>query len=61
MWYVLGLAFKAVAMAMAAITIVFIILEAGDAGTYGIFLAIGLFSMVIGSIMDHRTQSQEPT
>ena len=53
-WYPLAIAFKGVAMAMAAVTIAFVILAAGDAGTYAIFLAIGLFAMVVGSMMDHR-------
>jgi cell division protein FtsW (lipid II flippase) len=53
-WHPLGLAFKAVAMAMAAVTIAFVILAEGDAGTYATFLAIGLFAMAIGSMMDHR-------
>lgn len=53
-WHPLAIAFKGVAMAMAAITIAFVILTAGDAGTYAIFLAIGLFAMAVGSMMDHR-------
>lgn len=53
-WHPLALAFKGVAMAMAAVTIAFVILAAGDAGTYATFLAIGLFAMVVGSLADHR-------
>lgn len=53
-WYPLAVAFKGVAMAMAAVTIALVILAAGDAGTYAIFLAIGLFALAVGSMMDHR-------
>lgn len=53
-WRPLAIAFKGVAMAMAAVTVALVILGEGDAGTYGIFLAVGLFSVAIGSLMDHR-------
>lgn len=53
-WHPLAMAFKGVAMAMAAVTIAFVILDAGSAGTYATFLAIGLFAMAVGSLMDHR-------
>lgn len=53
-WHPLAIAFKGVAMAMAAVTIAFVILGAGNAGTYATFLAIGLFAMAAGSMMDHR-------
>lgn len=54
MWFALGLALRGVAMAMSVMTIAFVILDEGDASTYGIFLAIGLLAMAVGSIMDHR-------
>lgn len=54
LWRPLAIAFKGVAMAMAAVTIAFVILAAGDPGTYATFLAIGLIAMAIGSMMDHR-------
>lgn len=54
MWFALGIAFKAVAMAMAMVTVAFIILDEGDAGTWGIFLAIGLFAVAVGSMMHHQ-------
>lgn len=50
----LALAFKGVALAMAAMTIAFIALGEGDRGISAIFLAIGLFSIAVGSVMDHR-------
>lgn len=53
-WHPLAMAFKGVAMAMAAVTIAFVILDAGNAGTYATFLAIGLAAMAVGSLMDHR-------
>lgn len=55
MWAAVALAFKGVAMAMAAVTIAMVALTAGNAGTYALFLAIGLFAMAVGSITDHRT------
>lgn len=54
LWYPLAMAFKGVAMGMAAVTIALVILAAGDPGTYAIFLAIGLFALAVGSMMDHR-------
>lgn len=54
LWHPLAIAFKGVTMAMAAVTVAFVILEAGDTGLYATFLAIGLFAMAVGSIMDHR-------
>jgi hypothetical protein len=53
----LALAFKVVALAMAVLTIVFVALEEGEAGLYAIYLAIGLATMAIGSIMDHGGSS----
>lgn len=53
-WHPLAIAFKGVAMAMAAVTIAFVVLGAGNAGTYATFLAVGLFAMAVGSLMDHR-------
>ena len=58
MWFALGIAFKAVAMAMSAVTVAFIILDEGDASTYGIFLAIGLFAVAVGSMMHHRKRPE---
>lgn len=46
----LAIAFKAVGMAMAALTIVFVILDSAGADIMFIFLAIGLFSVAAGSI-----------
>lgn len=54
MWAALATAFKGVAMAMAALTIAMVALDAGDAGAYAISLAIGLFAMAVGSVTDHR-------
>jgi hypothetical protein len=53
----LSLAFKAVALAMAVLTIVFVALDEGEAGLYAIYLAIGLATMAVGSIMDHSSPS----
>jgi len=46
----LSTVFNIIGMAMAAVTIAFVAIGAGDAGTYAIFLAIGLFSLAAGSI-----------
>ncbi len=58
-WHPLAIALKGVAMAMAAVTIAFVVLGAGDAGTYATFLAIGLSAMAVGSLMDHRRNPNE--
>lgn len=47
----LALAFKALAMAMGAVTIAFVAIDEGDAGTWSIFLSIGLVALGIGSMM----------
>lgn len=54
LWAALAIAFKGVAMAMAALTIAMVTWGAGDAGAHAIFLAIGLFAMAVGSVTDHR-------
>jgi hypothetical protein len=53
-WKALSLAFKIAAMGLAAATIALVILDAGDAGTYSIILAIGLFVMAVGSTMEQQ-------
>jgi hypothetical protein len=51
----LALAFKIAAMGLAGATISLAVLGAGDAATYAVILAIGLFSLAIGSVM-HQQQ-----
>lgn len=53
--YALALAFKIAAMGLAGATISLAILDAGDAATYSVILAIGLFSLAVGSVM-HQQQ-----
>lgn len=50
-WRALALTFKIAAMGLAAATIALAILDAGDAGTYSIILALGVFSLAVGSVM----------
>ena len=58
-WHPLAMAFKGVAMAMAVVVIAFGILDAGSPGTYATFLAIGLFAVATGSMMDHHRNPNE--
>ena len=51
---VVSLAFKGVAMAMAATSIALAAINVGTFDLYVILLAIGLFSMAIASIMEAR-------
>lgn len=51
---IVALAFKGVAMAMAAVSIALIVIEVGTFDLYVVLLAIGLFSMAIASIMESR-------
>lgn len=50
----LALAFQIAAMGLAAAPIALAILDAGDAGTYSIVLALGIFSLTIGSLMNQQ-------
>ena len=52
-----ALAFQIAAMGLAAATIALAILDGGDAGTYSFILALGVFSLAIGSLM-HRQQDR---
>jgi hypothetical protein len=47
-----ALAFKGVAMAMAAVSIAFTVIDVGSFDLYVILLSIGLFSMAIASILE---------
>jgi hypothetical protein len=49
-----GLAFKATAMAMAALAIAFTALDYGDISLLIILLSIGLFSHSLSTIIDSR-------
>ena len=49
-----ALAFKAVAMAMAALAIAFTALDYGDGSLMVILLSSGLFSLAFAAIMDNR-------
>lgn len=51
----LALAFKIAAMGLAGATISLAFLDAGDETTYAAILAIGLFSLAVGSVM-HQQQ-----
>lgn len=53
-WKALALAFTIAAMGLAAATITLAILDAGDAGTYSVILALGIFSLAIGSVMHQQ-------
>lgn len=59
LWHPLAIAFKGVAMAMVAVTIALVTLAVGNAGIYAAFLAIGLFAMAVGSMMDRRRNPNE--
>lgn len=49
-----GLAFRAVAMAMAALSIAFVALRAGTLELYALFLSIGLFSLALSQFMPRK-------
>lgn len=59
-WRPIALAFKIAAMGLAGATIALAILDAGDAGTYAVILAIGLFMLAIGSVMHQQRTSAGP-
>jgi len=50
----LALAFEALTMAMAALSIIFVALDLTDNNLHVVFLAVGLFTLSIASIMEHR-------
>ena len=51
---IVALAFKTVAMAMAALAIAFTALDYGDVSLMVILLSIGIFSLAFATIMDNR-------
>ena len=51
---IVALAFKTVAMAMAALAIAFTALDYGDVSLMVILLSIGIFSLAFAMIMDNR-------
>ncbi|MDD5126852.1 MAG: hypothetical protein PHR43_01950 [Dehalococcoidales bacterium] len=51
---VVSLAFKAVALAMAVVTIVMIVLGTGNMSSYVMFLSIGLFAIALAAVMDYE-------
>ncbi len=53
-WRPIALALKIGAMGLAGATISLAALDAGDAGTYSVILAIGLFLLAIGSVMHQQ-------
>jgi hypothetical protein len=49
---IVGLAFRLVAMAMAAVTIALVVIEVGGVNLYIVLLAIGLFFLPVGSLIE---------
>lgn len=49
---IVGLAFRLIAMAMAAVTIALVVIEVGGVNLYIVLLAIGLFFLPVASLIE---------
>lgn len=49
---IVGLAFRLVAMAMAAVTIALVVIDVGGVNLYIVLLAVGLFFLPVASLIE---------